>query len=699
MTKHCYLLEVGLEEMPARVIRNISQQFKERIEHFLKDQRLSFDEVRVYATPRRFTALVLGLAERQKDKIEVVKGPAKRIAQDKNGQWTPAALGFARGKGVKEEALYFDEFNGDSYLFAKILEEGLTVKEILPKIKEVILAMNFPVSMSWADYSFRYIRPVHWYVSLLDDEVIPFSAMEINSGRESSGHRVNGAKRFLIDSAKSYEKQCERQFVVVDQDKRKQFIKNQMEAIEKDKTWQITPNDELLEEVTQIVEWPTVFYGTFSDKYLELPEPVLSTTLSDHQRYFTVKDSNGNLLPYFISVRNGTSEYIEQVISGNEKVLVARLEDAIFFVNEDRKSSINEFTKALEGVTFHAEIGNMKEKMRQVKSLAHYLYDLWIMEDLFAGKLSSDFKPKIDRAGDIYKFDLGTQIVNEFSELQGVMGEIYAREADEDIEVSKAIREHYLPLQSHGELPQTALGILFSVADKLQTIISFFKINKIPSGSNDPFALRRQMTGIVDILLTYRLPFDWRKDLIAIIQKLYPMYPKVDQEKLATDTERFMLNRLKFKFQENNYEQDLISAVLSSSSCDILDKKQAIIRLNEKRTEETFKGKIEAWNRVLNLLPKINEIEINKITFSVSLCQTDSELALHEAANFKQVYEIDELYDTLENLEKPIMLFFEDNMVFCDNIAIRNNRLALLNRIADNILRLADTRLLQKKKT
>ncbi|MDK7049602.1 glycine--tRNA ligase subunit beta [Aerococcus sanguinicola] len=688
MSKQQYLLEVGLEEMPAKYVRQISQQFQDRVANFLTEERLTYDAIKAFATPRRFAVLVDGLADKQADFVETAKGPSEKIAKDDQGEWTKAAQGFARGKGLSTDDLYVE----DGYIYAEIKEEGKPSREILPQISQCITQMTFPVSMYWSNHrNFKYIRPIHWFLSLLDDEVLPFEILGIQADRYTRGHRFLGHDQLTIDKASNYEKLLERDFVIADQDKRKEVIVQQIKDLAQAEGVQVSQDEALLEEVTQIVEYPTAFIGSFDDKYLALPDPVLITSMAEHQRYFYVSDQEGNLLPKFVAVRNGNEEGLENVRHGNEKVLVARLEDGLFFVEEDKQESIDDFAKRLSHVTFHAEIGTMKEKMDRVSQIAKLLYSHWTMENLFADYLSTDFEPLIERTGAIYKFDLETNIVNEFSELQGIMGEYYAREAGEAEEVAVAIREHYMPIASDAALGQSALGILFAIADKLDTIISFFKIDRIPSGSNDPFALRRQMIGIVRLMAAEELPFDWDKDLKAILEAVYPSDD--DQVALAEAVYAFMLERLKNILEQEGYDRDIIQAVLGSASHGINQKRAAAKTLADHHEDEDFKTVIESWNRILNLKDKMKEFDIDQVTVSADLLESESEEALYQAVDSLYLGDTPaDYYQALAELAPLIEQFFEDNMVFTDDEAVRNNRLALLEKIGQPVKVLANTK-------
>ncbi|MDO4680880.1 MAG: glycine--tRNA ligase subunit beta [Aerococcus sp.] len=700
MNNHTYLVEVLVEEMPAQYVRQITDQFKERVAAFLKDNRLDYEDIKVFATPRRFAVLVNGLADKQTDLSETAKGPAKAIALNEDGEWTKAAQGFARGQGADVDDIYFAELKGKEYAYIDIKHPGQNSAVVLPGISDVIRGMNFPVRMYWDSHqTFQYIRPIHGIVSLLDKDVLPFTMEGILAGNTTLGHRFLSQDAVEIPFAGAYEEKLQEHFVIADQDKRKAKIEKQIEAIEARERVRVHEDPELLEEVTQIVEWPTAFLGHFDEKYLSLPAPVLITSMRDNQRYFAVDTEEGTLAPAFVALRNGNEEHLNQVRQGNEKVLVARLEDALFFVDEDKKHTIDEFKDQLTGVTFHGEISNMADKMARSTAVAKQLYNnYWETTDVFAGELFDEFMAKIDRTGAIYKFDLVTQIVDEFSELQGVIGDIYAKEAGEDPEVAQAIREHYLPLAAGGDLPESPLGLLFAIADKLDTIISFFKINKIPSGSNDPYALRRQMIGIVAMIRHYQLPLNWVKALPALLKDIYGVEDPESQAQLTNQIIAFMDDRVKTILKDQDIRLDISEASRSARLKDINTIIQTAKALDEDAKRDGFKETAEAWQRVVNLGMQKEESMRDQWRIQPDAFETDSERDLYEqvkALNFDVSPE--SRLDQLDALEGVITQFFIDNMVMSDDEVQQKNRLTLLEELADFILGVADVRAIQEK--
>ena len=546
--------------------------------------------------------------------------------------------------------------------------------------------------MHWASYDVKYIRPIHWMVALLDDQVLPLTFLNLTASNISRGHRYLGSQEVVIVDANAYEAALADEFVIVNQDERKALIEQQIDQLASENKYQIDIDADLLEEVTQIVEYPTAFIGNFDDKYLALPDEVLITSMKNHQRYFYVKDQEGKLLPLFVAVRNGNDEHLDNVRKGNQKVLTARLEDGFFFVNEDKTKTIQDFQDRLAKVTFHAEIGSLQEKMARTGQIAKYLAEKW------SGQLADIQTGDITRTGEIYKFDLMTGIVDEFSELQGIMGEKYALAFGEAPAVATAIREHYMPISAEGELPASQLGKLFAVSDKLDSVISFFNIDRIPSGSNDPFALRRQTSGIVRILIENELTFDWKTDIINILQSVYGIEDQERLVELQTALSQFVNDRLKAILNDQGVRYDIADAVLQSHSADVLRKLAASKVLQAASEKASFKETLEAWNRILNLGAKARELNVQDVTIEESRFESDSEVALFNAAKgLEMTNDMQNNYNQLEALTPVITEFFDNNMVFAEDQTVQNNRLAILSMIAQAILTLADTNRINTK--
>ena len=672
-----YLLEVGVEEMPAHVVTPSIKQLHERVAKYLKEQRITFDSIREYATPRRMALLIEGLSDKQPDIDESVKGPAKKIAQDQDGNWTKAAIGFTRGQGATVDDIEFKDVKGTEYVFVEKHIAGKSVAEVLQGLPKVITSMNFPTLMKWGYNNLQFIRPIRWLVSLLNDEVVPFSILDVHAGRQTQGHRFLGHP-VEIASAESYEQTLHDDFVIADQAQRKQLIKEQINKIINEHDWQIDWDADLLEEVNNLVEWPTAFAGSFDKKYLALPDAVLITSMKDNQRFFFVRDHDGKLLPHFISVRNGNTKFIENVIKGNERVLVPRLEDAQFFYEEDQKLSIDQYVERLKKVSFHDKISSMYDKMARTAVIAQIL-----------GKklnLNDEELADLDRAAHIYKFDLTTQMVGEFAELQGIMGEIYAKLFGEKASVAAAIREHYMPISAEGDLPSTKIGTVLAIADKLDSIISFFATGMIPSGSNDPYALRRQAYGIVRMMAEqgWHLPLlDMQSEFADAIQKA-GIETKFDYQKNAGQVREFFMDRLKQFFNAEKMRHDIVDAVTDTNQYDIVNILAAAKSINEQKDDDGFKDDIEALTRVLRIAKKGQGQDSN---INSQLFQNPSEEKLFNAVNnvaddFSQE-DMDKDLRSLRSLSSVITEYFDENMIMDKDEQIKNNRLAQLQEIAN----------------
>lgn len=655
------LVELGLEELPAYVVTSSEKQLGDRMVAFLNEKRLAFEGIQTFSTPRRLAVRVTGLADAQTDLTEDFKGPSKKIALDADGNFTKAAQGFVRGKGLTTDDIEFREVKGEEYVYITKHEAGKAAKEVLADIPEILSAMTFPVNMHWANNTFEYIRPVHTLTVLLDDEALDLDFLDIHSGRVSRGHRFLGHE-IEIASADSYEEDLRRVFVIADAKERQDMIVNQIKDIEKAQNVQVEIDDELLNEVLNLVEYPTAFMGSFDTKYLEVPEEVLVTSMKNHQRYFVVGDQAGKLMPNFISVRNGNAEYLESVIKGNEKVLVARLEDGEFFWREDQKLKIADLVAKLDNVTFHEKIGSLSEHMKRGKVIAAYLAEK-------AGASAEESKA-LARAAEIYKFDLLTGMVGEFDELQGIMGEKYALLAGEDAAVATAIREHYLPNSADGDLPETKVGALLALADKLDTILSFFSVGLIPSGSNDPYALRRATAGVVRIMDTFglKIPMD------ELIDNLYALsFDSLTYEHKA-EVMDFIRARVE-KMMSKSVSKDIKEAVLTGSNFVVAEMLEAADALVEASKAADYKAAVESLSRVFNLAEKAPA----DVTVDASLFENDEEKALAQAAaKLNLSGSASDKLAQLFALSPVIDKFFDNTMVMVDNEAVKNNRLAIL---------------------
>ena len=681
---HSYLLEIGLEEIPAHVVTPSIQQLAQKVAKFLKGNRLSYDSIEQFSTPRRLAIRINGLGDRQPDIEEDAKGPARKIAQDADGNWTKAAIGFTKGQGLTVYDITFKTIKGTEYVYVHKLIQGKTTQEILPGIKDVVESLNFPTMMKWANYDFKFVRPIRWLVSILDDEVLPFQILDIKAGRQSQGHRFLG-KAVDLANPSEYEEKLQAEFVIVDAEKRKALIREQIQAIAQEENWEVTPNADLLEEVNNLVEWPTAFSGKFDPKYLAIPEEVLITSMRDHQRFFFVRNQDGKLLPNFISVRNGNKKHLENVIRGNEKVLTARLEDAAFFYDEDQKNSIDYYVDRLKKVSFHDKIGTMAEKMTRVGSIAQVIAKML--------GLDAETAEDLQRAAAIYKFDLVTGMVGEFPELQGVMGEKYALLKGEKPAVAQAIREHYMPNSAEGELPESTVGAVLALADKFDNIFSFFSAGMIPSGSNDPYALRRHAYGIVRILAQRDWSLDLNKFEEAVKQALADDQTSfgVDVDKNFAEVVEFFNDRIKQYLDHQSVSYDIEDAVLAGSQHNVTTIIAAAEVLTNAKAADSFKDEIEALTRVQRIATK--NTTAGDLAVDPQLFNNETEGKL-----FDLITKIEAMNDSdmaaffkeLTSLTPAITEYFDATMVMDKDAKIKANRLNMMSRLANLVLRVGD---------
>lgn len=681
------LLEIGMEEIPARFIRDAVNQLADKMTKFLQDARIEFDEIKTYATPRRLAVLVSGLSEKGLDISEQVKGPSRKIALDDKGEWSKAALGFARSQGVTPEQFFFQELQGVEYIYAEKNLQGADTQTVLSEgLAGLVTSLSFPKNMRWGAKDLKYIRPIRWLVALLGSEVVPFEITGVQSGRISRGHRFLGNDT-SISEASLYRETLREQFVLVDIDERKQLIVSGINTLEQSQGWSVPMQADLLEEVIFLVEFPTVLYGTFNPEFLNIPQEVLITSMREHQRYFPVLDSAGNLQPFFVTVRNGNNKSLDVVARGNEKVLRARLSDAKFFYQEDQKREITHYLERLETIVFHEELGTIGDKVRRIVNIAGSL--------TIALQANSEVQSDVDRAANICKFDLVSQMVYEFPELQGIMGEDYARIAGEKEAVAKAINEHYMPRFSGDSSPASLVGTIVSIADKLDTIAGCFAIGIIPTGSQDPYALRRQAAGIVQMILDHKLNIALPQlfDLAHQVLQSAGLLKRASEE-IKSDMIEFFGLRVKNVLTEKGIRYDVIDAIMGAGYddiCAVVSKSDALMNAI---AQPDFKTTVESFNRVNNLASKADSNEqVNPALFTESVEQTlFDHWQLNRTLYNSQLDEgaMEQALTTLTGFREAITAFFDGVMVMVDDEAVRRNRLALLNGISTDCKRFAD---------
>lgn len=675
------LYEIGTEEMPAQYMPGILKEYQELAGKKLAEARIPFSTVKVYGTPRRMAFLAEGVAEKQEDSNVESKGPSLKIAFDKDGNATRAAQGFARGQGVDVK----DLVQKDGYVYAVKHLAGKKTEELLPAILDDILhSLNFPKTMRWADYDFGFVRPFRWMVALLDDKVIPVEANDVKSGREARGHRFLSNHLITIPDAAAYEKTMEDNFVMVDVDKRRETIRKQIEDLAVAEGSKAAISPDLLEEVTFLVEYPTALCGHIDDKYLRLPDCAIITPMRDHQRYFPMFDKDGKLMPKFITVRNGGKEHLDIVTHGNERVLRARLDDAVFFFDNDRKKSLAQHREGLHEVAFQHGLGNMYDKTERLQKLCDELVK--------ATGLDADAKA-VERAALLSKADLVTGMVTEFTELQGTMGKEYALLDNEGEKVAQAIGEQYMPRFAGDELPQSNEGRILAVADKLDNIVATFSRGMAPTGSQDPYALRRQALGILNIVADGDVHFPLRAVLAETLKNL-PV--EVENEaRLLDEVADFFAQRAKNMLLDKGVRYDVVDAVLAAPGLD--DLADIFVRadaLSAYLETEKAADSIQAFTRVENI-SKNNVVEA---PVDAALFQDAAEKALYEAvkkvAAASAPLAADRKYADLlaanDELAAPVNAFFDAVMVMDKDEKVKNNRLALLNQVKKQVNQVAD---------
>ena len=674
------LLEIGTEEIPAHVMPGILSQLKENAAKTFEELRIEYKNIKTLGTPRRSALLVEGLAEQQADLSKENRGPAVNIAFDADGNPTKAAQGFARGQGVKPEELV----TKDGYVYAMVHEKGGQTVDLLGEtLKGLVDGLNFPNNMHWADLDYKFIRPLRWLVALYGQDVIDFEVANVKSGRTSRGHRFLSEGDFEIANAEDYVEACRKASIIVDQDERCEMIRQQIAEVAAANGGQAEVNEDLLEEVLYLVEYPTALCGKFDEKYLALPAEAVITPMRDHQRYFPVL-KDGQLLPLFITIRNGGKEHLDTVQHGNERVLRARLEDAQFFFDEDRKKTLEQHGEKLKTVVFQDGLGTIYDKALRLEVLAGYIADA-------IGANEQDKKDAV-RAAKLAKADLVTGMVTEFTELQGVMGREYALLDGETKAVAQAIDEHYMPRFAGDSQPASVAGRIVSLADKIDTIVGTFSRGLIPTGSQDPFALRRQALGIVNMLKEAQYHISLSQ-LVAKAMELLKIADAGQQDKLQKDVADFMKLRLKNVLADAGIRYDVVDAVFVTVDdiYGVFLRAQAVNEAVKQDMEKT----IQAFVRTGNIARKAEEVQA-AVEADLLAEQVEKDLCkAYEAAASKVEKEIAAqdyagAIATLSQLAAPIDAFFDGVMVMDKDEKIKNNRLGLLKLVDNLVCQVAD---------
>lgn len=669
-----FLLEIGTEELPASFIDSALEQMKRTCTKQLEQMRLSFVAIDVYGTPRRLALLVRGLAKRQAELVKETKGPSFAVAFADDGTPTKAALGFARGQGVTVDALQVRETEQGRYVFAVAREEGREAADVLTEwLPDFVRSIQFPKSMRWGESTLRFGRPVRWLVALLDDDVLPVQVDELQADRKTYGHRFLAPEPIPLATAQEYVERLRTAYVIVDPKERKQAVMQQVKAAAEQAGGRVVDDATLSAEVANLIEYPHAIVGSFSQNYLTLPTEVLITSMREHQRYFPLTDDSGRLLPLFVTVSNGPRPDEAVVRAGNEKVLAARLADARFFYDEDRKQPLHANVEKLKDVIFEQRLGTVYEKSERVEALATAL----------SGQLGVDDQ-KVDtirRGARLAKADLVTQMVYEFPELQGVMGREYARLSGEDDVVADVIYEHYLPRHAGDALPKSLPGCIVSIADKVDTIVGCFGVGLIPTGSQDPYALRRQALGVVRIALERQLNIH----LGRLLETAFDLYEDklTERGETLTRVEEFFRQRVRGVLLEGDIRHDVADAVIAADLNDlaaVLGRAKALQSFSE--TDE-FESLMTAYERVANLADKAETDEVIPHLF-----ETDAERHLFSAVTEAAATvpplmgegAYADVFARLASLRPYVDRLFADVMVMAPDADVRKNRLALLRQ-------------------
>ncbi|MDD2480553.1 MAG: glycine--tRNA ligase subunit beta [Lutispora sp.] len=685
------IFEIGTEEIPAKFMNRTLEQLREIANKVFLENRINFESLNTYGTPRRLVIYVKAMCEKQEDLETVLKGPSKKAAYDDSNNPTKALLGFAKGNGLDLKDIYIKELSGTEYVYGKKYVLGMATKEVLATLlPEILTSISFPKSMKWGNKTFKFVRPVRWLMPIFGEELIEFDKDKIPCSKFTRGHRVLSEGNIEINRAEDYFDRLRQEYVIVDQDERREIIKRQCEKIAKEINGALIEDEELLEEILYLVEYPTALIGSFEEEFLKLPKEAIITPMKEHQRYFPVENKEGNLLNKFIAVRNGDDRYIDTVRQGNEKVLRARLADAKFFYEEDKKTSLDTFVEKLKNVVFQETLGTIYDKTKNIMGNAAYLAEVL--------DLDKNSKIQLDRAAYLAKADLVTNMVKEFDELQGIMGREYAFVQGEAIEVANAIKEHYMPRNAGGELPASIIGSVLSISDRIDTISGCFSIGIQPTGSQDPYALRRQAISIINIIIDKELHINLRNLIKNAIAPFYNIgVVKGGLSKIIDDINEFFKQRLKNVLLDRNYDYDVIDSILKVGLTDIYDAFIRVKELSKWKSQEEFLSIALSFNRVSNLASKAEDS-----SFNAELMADDSEKVLFESYNdvskmFGEAMDAKDYNNALKALmlmKTPIDNFFDNTMVMVDDEEIRKNRLAMLKTIENMMTRFADLSLI-----
>ncbi len=682
------LLEIGAEEIPAGYIAPALEAITSNLLKKLSTARIEHGDVKTFGTPRRLAIMVERVAPKQLTVSKDMQGPPEKVAFDADGKPTMAAVKFAEKVGVSVKALKLKKTEKGRYLSARVTERGLATKTLLRQfLPEVILATPFPKTMKWAELNIQFARPLHSIVALLGDSIVSFSLGNIKSGRHSYGHSFMHPGKIKIDNPDVYQARLKSVEVIANIEVRRQMVVQEIERAASAVGGKILPDEELVDIVTNLVEYPIATAGKFDDEFLEIPREILITAMREHQKYFAVIDANGRLMPYFIAVNNTRTRDLDLVATGHQRVLRARLADAQFFYRSDVKVSFDPWIEKLEGVLFQAKLGSMRAKVGRVKKMVVYLAD--------AEGLGADFKTRVARAAELCKADLVSQVVVEFPKLQGVMGRVYAGVAGEHHDVAGAVEEHYRPTYSGGRLPETKTGAILAIADKIDSICGCFSVGLIPTGASDPYALRRQGIGIVNIMLDNAFGFSLR-DLIVKSLELFGAKSDVPIEVAAEKVYTFIQNRMAHILVEKGFSKDVVAAVTSAGTENVPNVWHRVKALEALKVAPDFEPLAAAFKRVVNIIKKTEDRiqgDVREDLFThaseKALFNAYKDVERQVAALFAEG-DFETALLKIASLKGAVDTFFEGVLVMAKDAQTRNNRLALLGDIAGLFDRFAD---------
>lgn len=684
------ILEIGTEEIPAQYMENALKDLNRLAKNYLEESRINYKEIKVYGTPRRLVLFIFHINEKQEDILQKIKGPAYSIAYNKDSQPQKPALKFAQSQRIDVDDLIVEDTEKGKYIFALKSKIGQPTINILSQIfSKIIKSIQFPKSMRWEEKSLRFIRPIRWILALYGKEIIRFNLNGLDSENITYGHRLLSPKKIRISSTQEYFRKIKKNYVIIDPKIRENIIRTDIKKIIKEINGEKIINEKQLKEVIYLVEYPNAILGKYDKKYLELPKDVLTIVMEKHQKYFPVFKNKDELLPLFIVIINNSKEYASKIIEGNENVLRARLEDAKFFYQEDQKIPLEKRVDKLKNVIFRENLGSLFDKTKRLELLCDYIAD--------GLQVEPKVKKDLLRSAHLCKADLVTETVKEFPELQGIMGKEYAVLSGEREEVAEAIFEHYLPRFSGDRLPVTKSGMILGIADKVDTIIGCFVMGLAPTGSQDPYGLRRQSRGKIAIILKNNLEISL-KDIIEKSLSLYKesvsVELKIDENEIVSQILSFLKQRLKNIFLEDGIRYDVIDAVLAvDSDGDVVDIKNRIKAIEELYNQPIFRKILNSSNRVLNLSKNNEETEIDQ-----SLLKEKAELNLYH--NYESIYprtkefisnkEYKKVFKLLGDLCEPVDEFFDQVLVMDKDNNIRKNRIALIKKIGILFNQVAD---------